>query len=116
EADVILFMVDVRDGITSDDHAIAQVLRRSAKPVVVAANKADNPTRQLDAVEYYRFGFGEVYPISALHGTGTGDLLDAVVMNLPEMPIEEPAEHVRVAVVGRPNVGKSSLVNAILGS
>ena len=115
EADVIIFMTDVTTGLTAGDEEVAEVLRRSAKPVLLAANKADNPALRQAALEFYRLGLGDPYPISALHGTGTGDLLDQVVASFPAEVEEEEIEAVRIAIVGRPNVGKSSLLNRILG-
>ena len=115
EADVIVFLVDGRVGASTEDAEIAALLRHSNKPVVVGVNKADNEQRRLDAVEFYGLGVDEIFPISAIHGLGTGDLLDRVVEQFPtgEGPEEEPGVH--VAIVGRPNVGKSSILNAILG-
>ena len=115
EAEVIILMVDVEEGLTASDLEIAQLLRRSNKPMLLAVNKADNESRRRAAVGFYELGMGDPYPISALHGTGTGDLLDALLHVLPPREPEEPTEGIKVAIVGRPNVGKSSLLNTILG-
>ncbi|MCX7708153.1 MAG: ribosome biogenesis GTPase Der [Anaerolineae bacterium] len=114
EADVVVLLVDARDGLTSADRDVAEILRRSGRPVILAVNKADNEARRQAALEFYELNLGEPYPISALHGTGTGDLLDAIVADLPIIEEEAPEDTVRVAIVGRPNVGKSSLLNALL--
>jgi len=116
EADVIVLVTDIVDGVTAADEEIADVLRRTQKPVVVAANKADNLKREMAIYEFYALGLGDPVPVSAIRGLSTGDLLDRIKELLPPLPEEESETDVlRVAIVGRPNVGKSSLVNRLLG-
>ena len=116
EADVIVLVVDATTGITSGDELVADVLHRTEKPVILAVNKADNKALRDNVVEFYAIGLGDPYPVSALHGYGTGDLLDAVVAALPPFEAEEEDDdRLKIAILGRPNVGKSSLVNKLLG-
>ncbi|HAG15742.1 MAG TPA: ribosome biogenesis GTPase Der [Bacteroidales bacterium] len=115
EADVITFVVDVTEGITAMDEDVAKMLRKSDKPVILVSNKVDNTKRYIDSTEFYSLGLGEVYSISAINGSGTGDLLDVVVEKFVDKPEEIKTDLPKYAVVGRPNVGKSSFVNALLG-
>ncbi|MEK6276271.1 MAG: ribosome biogenesis GTPase Der [Actinomycetota bacterium] len=116
EADLILFVVDTRTGITPGDEELAAILRHSHKPIFLIANKIDEPGREAEAMEFHRLGLGDPIPLSAIHGHGTGDLLDAIIARLPGSgPAEAGEEAIRVAILGRPNAGKSSLLNALLG-
>ncbi len=117
EADVIMFIVDVEEGITPMDDEVAKLLRKVTKPVLLGVNKVDNAMREKDAYEFYNLGLGEYITFSSTSGSGTGDLLDAVIKAFPEKPQVEntDADLPRFAVVGRPNAGKSSFINALIG-
>ncbi len=114
EASALLFVVDAKDGVIPADEEVAAVLRRSTRPIFLLANKVDNEARREDVAEFYELGLGEPLPVSAQHGTGVAELLDRLVETLPPSPEQEIAEAPRLAIVGRPNVGKSMLLNAIL--
>ena len=117
EADVIIFVVDVEEGITPMDETVAKLLRKVTKPVLLAVNKVDNAMREKDALEFYNLGIGDYYTFASISGSGTGDLLDALIEAFPEKPepTQEELELPRFAVVGRPNAGKSSFINALIG-
>jgi GTP-binding protein len=115
EADIILFLTDVVTGITDYDEAVAAILRRSKKKVAMVVNKVDNNERQADATVFYGLGISELFPISSINGSGTGDLLDYIVKELPNQEDEEELDLPRFTIVGRPNAGKSSILNAFIG-
>lgn len=116
EADAVVFIVDGKTGLSSGDEDVAQLLRRSDKPVFLVVNKMDDPASDLAVHEFWALGLGEPWPVSALHGHGTGDLLDAIVAVLPEADEQTPVDAIDVAIIGRPNAGKSSLFNRFIGA
>ncbi|MBH9990690.1 ribosome biogenesis GTPase Der [Lactobacillus sp. W8092] len=115
EADIVVLVVDARVGVTNEDEAVARILYQAQKPVVLAANKADNLAQRQDIYDFYALGLGEPYPVSGVHGTGMGDLLDQIIKNFPDENLVVDDDSIKFSFIGRPNVGKSSLVNAILG-
>lgn len=115
EADVIIFVVSVKEGVTDADEKVARILYRTDKPVVLAVNKVDNPELRADIYDFYSLGFGEPIPVAGTHGIGTGDLLDKIIKEFPKNATNEEDDSIKFSFIGRPNVGKSSLVNAILG-
>ena len=116
ESDVILFVVDVKDGLTGLDKDVAEILRKSQKKVIIVANKVDSSKQINDTAEFFEMGMGNIYPISAINGSGTGDMLDEVASYFEKQPEDEDTDMPKFAVVGRPNVGKSSFINALLGN
>lgn len=117
ECTAVIFMVDCQSGLTGYDKEFANIIRKAKKPVFIAANKADTPAKTAEATEFYELGMGEVFPISAENGSGTGELLDALVKLFPSEGVEDPNKGIpRIAILGRPNVGKSSFTNLLLGT
>lgn len=115
EANIILFLVDTEQGVTGMDQEVAMLLRKSKKPVILVANKVDNSMRQTQSAEFYGLGLGEIFNISAMNGSGTGELLDEVVKQVPEDVEDEDLDIPKIAIIGRPNAGKSSFINALTG-
>lgn len=115
ESDVILFLVDGREGVSPLDHEVALMLRKSKKPFYLVVNKIDSPSNYFDHAEFYELGLDEIFPISAISGSGTGDLLDQVITHFDESQVHEEDDLPKIAVVGKPNVGKSSIINTLLG-
>lgn len=115
EADVIVFVTSAKEGVTDADEKVARILYKTDKPVILAVNKVDNPETRSEIYDFYSLGFGDPLPISGTHGIGTGDLLDLIIKNFPDKPADEEDDSIKFSFIGRPNVGKSSLVNAILG-
>lgn len=115
EADVIIFLTNVAHHVTNLDERIAQMLYQTKKPVILAVNKADNPEQRMDIYDFYSLGFGDPIPVSSVHGTGIGDLLDQIVQSLPKDLEQNEQEQISFSVIGRPNVGKSSIVNRLVG-
>jgi GTP-binding protein len=115
ESDVILFLVDGREGVSPLDHEVALMLRKSKKPFYLVVNKIDSPSNYFDHAEFYELGLDEIFPISAISGSGTGDLLDQVITHFDKSQVHEEDDLPKIAVVGKPNVGKSSIINTLLG-
>ena len=115
EADAIIFMVDVTDGVTGMDETMALKLRRAQKPIFLALNKVDNALRRENTYQFYALGFEQFYPISSINGSGSGELLDDLIESLPKEQENEEDTLPRFAIVGRPNAGKSSFINALIG-